>query len=123
MLPAVAAAALLGTVVAAGVAGGWSGEAAPPAGATTSTVVPAPTTTTAAPVVAAAPTTAAPATSTLTATLHLGSSGEDVRMVQQRLLDLGFERRPPADLEPQPGSSSTRRPVTRSSRCLRSLAA
>jgi peptidoglycan hydrolase-like protein with peptidoglycan-binding domain len=100
MLPAVAAAALLGTVVVAGVAGGWTGGAAPVAPATpTSTATTAtaalPTVVaTAAPPVATAPADPAAATSHLSSTLRRGAAGEEVRMVQQRLRDLGFEPGP-----------------------------
>jgi peptidoglycan hydrolase-like protein with peptidoglycan-binding domain len=92
ILPALAAAALLGTVAVAGLAGRWTGqEAATPATAAASPVV-APATTT---VPVAAPATAAPATTgpaptALAADLRQGSAGADVRMVQQRLADLGF---------------------------------
>ncbi len=101
MLPAVAAAALLGTVVVAGVAGGWTGDAEGPPPTTVAPAAPvAPVPPTTAPVTAP-PTTAAPVTSHLSAPLGRGSYGEDVRMVQQRLRDLGFE---PGPIDGQFGS-------------------
>jgi hypothetical protein len=102
MLPAVAAATLLGTVVVAGVAGRWSGGPDATTATTTTTaptVVAPPVVTT--PVVTAAPTTAGPATTSLGSTLRAGSSGDDVRSVQQRLRDLGFE---PGPIDGQFGS-------------------
>ena len=65
----------------------------------TATVVAAPAATAAptAPataLVTVAPTAAGPTKSTLSATLGRGSYGDDVRMVQQRLRDLGFEPGP-----------------------------
>jgi hypothetical protein len=89
MLPTVAAAALLGTVVVAGIAGrGNGGRAAPPTTAPSSTVPAA----TAVPVAtaASAPTTTEPATTHLGATIGFGSYGDNVRKVQQRLAELGF---------------------------------
>jgi hypothetical protein len=96
VLPAVVAAALLGVVVVAGLAGQLSGpdESAAP------TTVPAPvvvTTTTAATTVAppaTAPAPTAPPKSALGHTIGKGMYGDDVRTVQQRLKDLGFEPGP-----------------------------
>jgi hypothetical protein len=96
VLPAVVAAALLGVVVVAGLAGQLSGpdDAAP----TTTQPVVATTTTTLAPTTAAAPTAApapaASAASVLAHTLGKGMFGDDVKAVQQRLKDLGFEPGP-----------------------------
>jgi hypothetical protein len=98
VLPAVVAAALLGVVVAAGLAGQLSdrgGHAAPttvaaPVVVTTTSALP-PTT---APPPPTTPAPAAPATSSLRHTIGKGMYGSDVQMVQQRLKDLGFEPGP-----------------------------
>ena len=99
VLPAVVAAALLGVVVVAGLAGQLSGpdDAAAPttvaapvvAVATTTTVPP---TTVAAPTSTPAPTT--PPKSSLGHVIGKGMYGTDVKAVQQRLKDLGFEPGP-----------------------------
>jgi peptidoglycan hydrolase-like protein with peptidoglycan-binding domain len=96
VLPAVAAAALLGIVVVAGLAGRITGGDETPAATTTPAPVaipPAPTTTAAATTTTATPATAPPR-SVLTHTLANGSYGAEVQMVQQRLKDLGFEPGP-----------------------------
>jgi peptidoglycan hydrolase-like protein with peptidoglycan-binding domain len=98
-VPAFAAVAVVAVVLVAGVAGhGSHSDAAPDS---VSSVAPSTT--------SAVPTSAAPSTSTpevvvqtdpsvpktnLTATLHTGSSGDDVKVVQQRLADLGFDPGP-----------------------------
>ncbi|HEY3484291.1 MAG TPA: L,D-transpeptidase family protein [Ilumatobacteraceae bacterium] len=87
-VPAVAATALLGVVIVAGVAGGsgdGDGDAATSsAGSLTSTPVtqPAP--------VATVATTAPIVKTQLTRTLGSGMAGDDVRQVQERLTQLGF---------------------------------
>ena len=90
MLPAVAAVAVLGTAVAAGVAGGFGGDN-PSGGPTTTGVV---TTTSAPPIVETVPTTAPLRKTTLAQTLGEGSFGNDVQMVQNRLKELGFDPGP-----------------------------
>jgi peptidoglycan hydrolase-like protein with peptidoglycan-binding domain len=98
VLPAVVAAALVGVVVVAGLAGQLSGSD----DATPTTTVPAPvvvttTTSTVAPTTApavTAPGPTTPATSSLGHAISKGMYGDDVRMVQQRLKDLGFEPGP-----------------------------
>jgi peptidoglycan hydrolase-like protein with peptidoglycan-binding domain len=98
ILPAVAASALLGVVAVAGFAGRWTaddaGDAPPASVPATATSAPGPTSTaptTAPPVPTPAATTApGPARRSLASAVAKGSYGEDVRMVQQRLVDLGF---------------------------------
>jgi Putative peptidoglycan binding domain/L,D-transpeptidase catalytic domain len=99
VLPAVAATALLGIVVVAGLAGRITGGDATPAATTTTAapvaVPPAPTSTApAAATTTAPPAPTAPPRSALTHTLGTGSYGAEVQMVQQRLKDLGFEPGP-----------------------------
>jgi hypothetical protein len=97
VLPATAAGALLATVVVAGVAGHWSQDAAAsPASAvtyvaTTDPVATAPPSTV--PGATVSPSTTE-ASSHLSGTIGFGSYGDDVRMVQQRLKELGFEPGP-----------------------------
>jgi hypothetical protein len=86
-LPSIAAASVLGVVVVAGISGARGGDA----GTSSSTLVPsssAAATTTVAPVVVV--TDPAVQKTQLAGTIAKGSSGEDVRQVQQRLTDLGF---------------------------------
>ena len=94
--PAVAAAALLGTVVMAGAAGGLGrGEddavhaEEPSTGSSTGAVA-----FTAAPIIVTAATTAPPQTSHLPFALSKGNNGSEVQMVQGRLKELGFEPGP-----------------------------
>lgn len=92
-LPVAAAGGLLAIVVGVGVAGRGGGEAA---GAPTSaavSVMPAASSTSLAtqPATTAAPGTVPVAKVPLTRTLGNGVTGDDVRMVQQRLTDLGFD--------------------------------
>ncbi|MET0144833.1 MAG: L,D-transpeptidase family protein [Ilumatobacteraceae bacterium] len=85
ILPALAAVALIGTVViAGGISGGNDDRASSSAVPTTPTTVAAPTTT------ALATTTTAPKT-TITQTLSRGMAGPEVQALQQRLTDLGFQ--------------------------------
>ena len=93
MLPAFAAAALLGTVVVAGVAGGFGGGG-PSEGTTTAASTPATVVATTTAVVQTAPTTAPIVKTTLAQTIGEGSWGNDVRMVQERLKALGFDPGP-----------------------------
>jgi hypothetical protein len=99
VLPAVVAAALLGVVVVAGLAGQLSGSddatapttvAAPVVPVATATIPPT-TAVTAAPT---APVPTAPPKSSLSHTIGKGMFGDDVKIVQQRLKDLGFEPGP-----------------------------
>jgi peptidoglycan hydrolase-like protein with peptidoglycan-binding domain len=96
-LPAVAATALIGAVVAAGVAGGFSGDD----GGDASQTVPSTVTTgrprkpSSKPVATVAVTTVpADRKTKLSGSLSLGSTGEEVRAVQQRLKQLKFDPGP-----------------------------
>ena len=100
VLPAVVAAALLGVVAVAGLAGQLSGSddaaapttvAAPAVPVATTTTIPP---TTAATTVVTAPAPTAPPKSSLSHTIGKGFYGDDVKIVQQRLKDLGFEPGP-----------------------------
>ena len=91
LLPAVAAVAVLGTAVAAGVAGGFGGD---DGSGVAADVGRRHVTTTAPPVVETVPTTAPIRKTTLAQTLGEGSFGNDVEMVQNRLKELGFDPGP-----------------------------
>ena len=91
---------MLATVVVAGVAGGLGtddqhagADAAPPPTTAPPSPPPSPPTTVA-PVVVTVPTTPPVTISTLSGTVGEGSYGDDVRMVQERLTELGFDPGP-----------------------------
>jgi hypothetical protein len=90
LLPAIAAVAVIGTVVIAGVAGGFGGDDGK-SSESTSTLPAASTTSTTTPVTVpiAVESTDVPTTH-LSQPLGLGMAGSEVRMVQERLAELGF---------------------------------
>ncbi|MEO5900461.1 MAG: L,D-transpeptidase family protein [Ilumatobacteraceae bacterium] len=88
-MPAIAAGAVLAAVLVAGLAGRDSSDAAPSSTAVATTSIAGATTSTTAAEVVIETDPAIPKTH-LTSTLRVGSAGDDVKVVQQRLTDLGF---------------------------------